>query len=86
MDLESAKAARPLVERIVARNDKIANISNAAAHGWRINTIRAFGPDGNEMNVIIDSLDGETSAKVLSFVLQIYQTELDGLNQELAAL
>lgn len=86
MKIEDAATAGQLAEKIAARRAKIDIINKAMADGWLVNNIRALSPDGNEVSLILDTLDLATSKQALGFALQIYQAQLDGYQKQLDAL
>lgn len=87
MKLETALAAGELAQKIKARQDAMLVIKRAYDEGWSVSKLNATNPqNGNEISLIIGSLDAETSVQALGFALQIYQAQVDALQAQLDAL
>lgn len=86
MKIDTAQQAGVIAERILQREAKIAEIKLALEQGYCVSNLRAVGRDGNDISLILDTLDLATSKVALTFTLQIYQAQLDALNTELAGL
>lgn len=87
MQLETALAAGVLAQQIKLRQDAMAVIQRALQEGWKISKLNAVDPTtGNEVSLILEMLDTDTSAQCLQFALQIYQAQIDALQVQLDAL
>lgn len=86
--LDQAKAAGPIAQQIVERQNKVAAIAAAiAAADWQITVLNAEQVGtGASMSLIVGPLDSATTLQCLQFALQVYQAQLDALNAQLAAL
>lgn len=87
MQLETALAAGALAQKIKLRQDAMAVIQRAATEAWLISKLNAVDPaTGNEISLILETLDVKTSAQALGFALQIYQAQVDALQAQLDTL
>lgn len=87
MQLETAIVAGELAQKIKARKDAMAVIQVAAIEKWAISKLNAVDPTTrNEISLILETLDPETSAQAFAFTLQVYQAQIDALQAQLDAL
>lgn len=87
MLIDTAIAAGELAQKIKARKDAMAVIQVAAIEKWAISKLNAVDPStGNEISLILETLDADTSAQALAFTLQVYQAQVDALQAQLDAL
>lgn len=86
LTVETAVAAGVIASAIQARQEKLAQIDTAIAQGWSICKFSAIGPDENEVSLIIDRLNPDTSAAALNFAKTLFEAQIEALNAQLAAL
>lgn len=87
MQIETALAAGELAQLDLLRQDAMVRIQAAHLESWTISRLAAIDPTtGNEISLILDNLDPETSRQALQFTLQVYQAQIDALQAQLDAL
>lgn len=87
MQIDSARQAATLAAEIDAVNARIATIqAGIAAGNWAINFVQAVDGNGNSVVLISTPLSAADSVTGLQTILGVYQTQLAGLNSQLAAL
>lgn len=87
MKLDAALNAGELAKKIKARQEAMLKIQAAHLESWQISRLTAIDPTtGNEISLILDTLDAETSKKALEFAMGVYQAQMDALQTQLDLL
>lgn len=90
MEIKSAKRAGELAAQIEELTARVSGLQAFVANGARITVFRVADKDGREVTISVDGADLEaaakTSAVALGYAIGLYQSQLDTLQAELAAL
>ncbi len=84
--IEQAEQAGIIAAAIKARQEKVTQIQTAIAGNWLVSKFAAVWPEENEIQLILDRLDADTSAQALQFALAVYEGQLTALQAQLDAI